>query len=64
MHAHRWTSSRLRTNRNWPAAWRSASRRRSSLKAGVLPLSTVSRTIDLASMPPVAITLEDPLNGR
>jgi hypothetical protein len=63
MHAQRWTSWGLNTNRRWPTAWRSASRRRSSLKAEVSRAATVRRTIDWAAMPGV-ITQEDPHNDR
>jgi hypothetical protein len=64
MQAQRWTRWGLRTNRKWPTAQHSAARRRSSLKARISRAATVSRTIDLASMPPGVFTQEEPRNGR
>jgi hypothetical protein len=59
MDAQRWTSWGVSTNRTWPTARPSASRRRSSLKAVVLSASTVSQSMDRAATPGV-IAEEDP----
>ena len=63
MHAQRWTRWGMRTNNRWPTAGHSASRRRSSLKAGVSRAAIVNRPMDWAARPAV-ITQEEPRYDR
>ena len=63
MPAQRWTRWGMRTNRRWPAARPSASRRRASLNAVVSRAATVSQTMGLASMS-VGITQKETHHDR
>jgi hypothetical protein len=63
MDAQRWTRWGMSTNRTWPTARPSSSRRRSSLKAGVSRAATVSQTMGLASMS-VGITQKESHHDR